>query len=304
MLTHILKLLGLGLSKENSSWLVHLTGIERLLAHQGATHDWTPVSWTIFEHSRKFIVREEKQAKLILNSVSPIHVTDHDTDDAPACRSTVVLAGKPRVAGRGRAASNSDPEHQICSFGLRLSIIVNDCDELLQKQSKCMAQAQKLLNTTSELFQSLQLWHRPCTCYERQPVPFPQPLQTIRCIQSSYPLNSESEKQPIHCILLTAMQLHCCRLVRAIVTGPALAQIDNKIPPEAFSTEAFSFTTCIRRKYHTPIKSVCSRRRCRREFGLRCLGAKSRATRVCLVWDLFRRVRLFIAKIHETHGLT
>jgi hypothetical protein len=135
--------------------------------------------------------------------------------------------------------SKSDAEHQICDFGLRLSVLVQTCDTVLQKQNKSMAQVKKLLNNIGELFQSLDRWHRLCTCFQLQPTAGPRALHAKRCMQSSFSPNIEAEKQHIRCILLTAMQLLCCMLVGALMTWPGLTQVGSEIEIEPFSTMAF-----------------------------------------------------------------
>ena len=133
--------------------------------------------------------------------------------------------GSPEWLDVANVLSEPDGDHQLCNYGFQLSKIAQDCDNVLEPPKPSTVQMQALIVNTEQLFQSLDRWHQPCTCFEYQPMIGPQPASAEGCEPSFSSLSTVNRTLLVQCILLRGMQLLCCKLNAALTARMGLESV-------------------------------------------------------------------------------
>lgn len=114
------------------------------------------------------------------------------------------LLGSPEWLEAAQKCFNTDAEQQFCSFGLRLSSLIEGCDIILKCHSPPLKEIDQLLKETEDLVQSMVGWHQGCNCFQHRHFIGPQVAFHTRSMQQFAFQNIEIKKRLSRCISIRA----------------------------------------------------------------------------------------------------
>lgn len=139
------------------------------------------------------------------------------------------LLGSSEWLDAAKSCFHTDAEQQFCSFGLRLSNLVQDFDVMLKSGYSQTRGTNRLLKDMEDLVQSMVNWHQGCNCLQHQHFIGPQVAFPTRSMQPIRFQNIEVKKRLSRCISIRAMQLVCRVLVSTLRVQTNSTQADGHL---------------------------------------------------------------------------